>query len=464
MYGYSELLILVIEPKKSAETSPYIEIRLETFPFRCYDIGLQWRLFMPYLEYDDQGTVRRINLAGDRETFIGRDRQCTICLDGVPQVSRRHCVVYFNTNLNAYAVADMHSTNGTRLNGSRLAQRDMTLKDGDRIQVGAVVFTFRGETEQPDVKLVDPLNMDPLSYTPVIPSLAPGMQKNYTNDLIPGTPIGGMVVAAVLSACDESVHYLLTEHDSERRKTMKIFKTPQTDPMVRRDFTRVIGGFLRNPLPKTLLPYTDCGIRGGEYCFYTTDFQECPSLATIISARAPIEEKKALALVYSIVEALDDANQQNIFHGNLKPSKILYSQKGSFLIGYGLADWLRKHTKSNFLQRPEWYASPEFSAGEELSWKSDMYSLGIVFYQILTGVLPYRADTEQELVRMHAEEPLPFIKDRNENVEVTSVTEGIIRRMTMKRPMNRYSSWNEVLFQLKKANSLLEEKEKQSLL
>ena len=63
---------------------------------------------------------------------------------------------------------------------------------------------------------------------------------------------------------------------------------------------------------------------------------------------------------------------------------------------------------------------------------------------------------------MHAEDPLPFIKDRNENAMVTSVTEGIIRRMTMKNPKNRYSSWNEVLFQLKKANSLLDEQEKQS--
>ena len=92
---------------------------------------------MPYLEYDDHGTMKRINLAGDRETFIGRDRQCHICLEGVPQVSRRHCAVYFNTNLNAYALADMHSTNGTRLNGVRINQKDVTLSDGDTIQVGA---------------------------------------------------------------------------------------------------------------------------------------------------------------------------------------------------------------------------------------------------------------------------------------------------------------------------------------
>ena len=417
---------------------------------------------MPYLEYDDHGTMKQIDLAGDRETFIGRDRQCHICLEGVPQVSRRHCAVYFNTNLNAYALADMHSTNGTRLNGVRINQKDVTLADGDTIQVGAMTFIFRGATEQPDVKLVDPLNMDPLSYAPVIPSLAPGMQKNFSGNLPPGTPMDGMVVAALLSACDESVHYLLTRHDSEQRGTMKIFKTPQSDPMVRREFSGIIGGFQGTRLPKSLLPYTGGGVRGGEYCYYTTDFQEYPSLATMISARAPIEEKRALALVYSIAEILDDANRSDIFHGNLKPSKILYSQKGSLLIGYGLAEWLRKHAKSNFRQRPEWYASPEYNSGEALTWKSDMYSLGIIFYQILTGVLPFRADTEQELVRMHAEEPLPFIKDRNENVKVTSVTEGVIRRMTMKNPKNRYSSWNEILFQLKKANSLLEEKDKQS--
>lgn len=104
------------------------------------------------------------------------------------------------------------------------------------------------------------------------------------------------------------------------------------------------------------------------------------------------------------------------------------------MIGYGLAAWLRAHLKNNFKQRPEWYASPEWFAGQELTWKSDMYSLGIIFYQILTGVLPFRAETEQELARMHAEDPLPFIKDRNENAKVTSVTEGIIRRMTMKNP------------------------------
>ena len=63
---------------------------------------------------------------------------------------------------------------------------------------------------------------------------------------------------------------------------------------------------------------------------------------------------------------------------------------------------------------------------------------------------------------MHAEDPLPFIKDRNENVKVTSVTEGVIRRMTMKNPKNRFASWNEVMFQLKKANSRLEEKDQQS--
>ena len=417
---------------------------------------------MPDLEYDDHGTIRRVNLAGDRETFIGRDQQCTICLAGVPQVSRRHCVVYFNTNLNAYALADMHSTNGTKLNGVKISQNDVTLNDGDRIQVGAIRFTFRGEQEQPDVKLVDPLNIDPLSYAPVIPSVAPGMQKNYTQNLTPGASIDGMVVAAVLSACDESVHYLLTDHEPEQRRTIKIFKTPQSDPEARKEFSDIISGFQSGTLPKTLLPYTGGGIRSEEYCYYTTDFQEYPSLAAMISARAPLDEKKTLPIIFSIIEILDDANQQSIFHGNLKPSKILYSQKGSLMIGYGLAAWLRAHLKNNFKQRPEWYASPEWFAGQELTWKSDMYSLGIIFYQILTGVLPFRAETEQELARMHAEDPLPFIKDRNENAKVTSVTEGIIRRMTMKNPKNRYSSWNEVLFQLKKANSLLEEQEKQS--
>ena len=56
----------------------------------------------------------------------------------------------------------------------------------------------------------------------------------------------------------------------------------------------------------------------------------------------------------------------------------------------------------------------------------------------------------------------PEQKDRNGSVKVTSITEGVIRRMTMKNPKNRYSSWNEILFQLKKANSRLEEKDQQS--
>ena len=84
-----------------------------------------------------------------------------------------------------------------------------------------------------------------------------------------------------------------------------------------------------------------------------------------------------------------------------------------------------------------------------------MYSLGIIFYQMLTGVLPYRSDFPAELAKMHLESPLPFPSERNEKVQITKVTDGLLRRMTMKHPKNRCSSWKDVLSQLKRANKLL---------
>ena len=409
---------------------------------------------MPYLEYEDQGAMRRMELPMDSETFIGRDAQCAVCLRDIPQISRRHCVIYFNTNLNSYALADMHSTNGTKLNGVKISQNDVPLNDGDKIQIGETCLVFRGGTPQPEVTIVDPL-----TYAPAIPSVAPGMQNMYSENPTRNTVIDGMTVSAVLSGGEKTMHYLLTDNASPNRKTMKLFKIQQQDTAARGEFADIMDSLRAKALPATLLPYSGGGVRDDEHCFYTTEFQELPSLAAMISARAPAKEKKCLPVVYSIVETLASANQCGIFHGDLKPSQILYAQKASLLTGYGLAAWRRAHCP---VQKTPWYASPELLSGKPLAWQSDMYSLGIIFFQMLTGVLPYYADSAEELTRMQIQDPLPFPGERNENVRITSITDGILRRMTMKDPKNRYSSWDEVLIQLGKANAILEEQEIQS--
>lgn len=409
---------------------------------------------MASLNWEWNGEQIHQDLKTDVEYSIGRDSSCRLCLDA-ERLSRRHCVVFFNTSANGFALADLNSTNGTFLNGEPIGHQDRLLRNGDRIRAGAAEFEFR-DSDSTATRKVPTIStkLKMLTGMPLAPRTGtePGGSKLFK----PGDrPVSG-AIKSILSENERTAAYI-TDSGDGHLQVLKVYKEPPSDFSAGRELTRLLAEQPRIPgLPEASGGALDSGL-----CWYSTEYQEAPSFDRMISMLAPLVPNRSLALIYSAAMILDRGYGHGMIHGDLKPSKILYAPRnGNYIVGAGLTSWRGKFYP-DYVHRPgQWYAAPEATAGNPV-WQSDLYSLGIMFFQLLTGVLPFRADSVPELEDMHRSRTMPLPQERNPQIQVHPTITAILIRMTMKQPEQRYGSWKELMSDLARANSLLrKEKEK----
>ena len=141
----------------------------------------------------------------------------------------------------------------------------------------------------------------------------------------------------------------------------------------------------------------------------------------------PMLYHKAAALLMPVAEALAYAHQKSIVHRDVKPGNILITENGKPMLGdFGVARLLENEETQTLtgtgvgVGTPE-YMSPEQGLGREADGRTDVYSLGVVFYELVTGRKPYTADTPMAVVLMQTTEPLPrprnFVPELPEQVE-----------------------------------------------
>ena len=127
----------------------------------------------------------------------------------------------------------------------------------------------------------------------------------------------------------------------------------------------------------------------------------------------PISWQEAVRLLIPVAQALDYAHEHNIIHRDIKPSNILLTEKGQpMLTDFGIAKLLDAGEGQTLtatgvgVGTPE-YMAPEQGLGKEVDARTDVYSLGVVFYELVTGRKPYVADTPMAVVFKHLTDPLP---------------------------------------------------------
>ncbi len=174
--------------------------------------------------------------------------------------------------------------------------------------------------------------------------------------------------------------------------------------------------------------------------FLAMPLYEAGSLADLLR-RGPIHPADGGRVIDQISAALQYAHEQEVVHRDVKPSNILVASDGSVLLtDFGLAqiaDASLSLTGSALLGTPS-YASPEQVRGDEVTGQSDQYSLGIVLFEMTTGVLPFEADTPLAVLMKHVNEPTPAPSSFNRNIP--EVIERVILRATAKRPEDRFPS------------------------
>lgn len=173
------------------------------------------------------------------------------------------------------------------------------------------------------------------------------------------------------------------------------------------------------------------------------------TLKQMIKRRGSIDLHESLNIMIQLTSAIKDAHSHNIIHRDIKPQNVLVKDDGTVKItdfGIAIANDNVQLTMNNAVMGSAHYLAPETAQGKEATPQVDIYSLGIVFYELLTGSVPFQGHTPTEIAVKHLREPMPFVRDYNP--EIPQSVENIILKATAKNPADRYENAGLMLYDL----------------
>ncbi len=188
----------------------------------------------------------------------------------------------------------------------------------------------------------------------------------------------------------------------------------------------------------------DVGEDSGDY-YIVMEYIEGKNLKQLLKKRGNLTVAEVVDIMQQITSAMSVAHDSLIIHRDLKPQNILIKSDGGIKItDFGIAMALNSTqlTQTNSAMGSVHYFPPEQASGKGATLKSDIYSLGIMMYELLTGTLPFRGDNAVEIALKHLKEPIPSVRDFDPNIPQS--VENVILTATAKNPKNRYNNAKEM--------------------
>ena len=193
----------------------------------------------------------------------------------------------------------------------------------------------------------------------------------------------------------------------------------------------------------------DVGEDNGEY-YIVMEYIEGKHLKELLKKRGKLTLSEAVDIMLQITDGMSVAHDSYIIHRDIKPQNIMILENGMVKItdfGIAMAMNATQLTQTNSVMGSVHYLPPEQASGQGSTLQSDIYSMGIVMYELLTGELPFKGDNAVEIALKHLKEPIPDIREINPNIPNSIV--NIIKKATAKNPKNRYNDAREMHEDLK---------------
>lgn len=196
--------------------------------------------------------------------------------------------------------------------------------------------------------------------------------------------------------------------------------------------------------------------RDGETYFMAMEFIDGPTLKDELKARKAANQPFTLAEVSKIFTALcsaiDYAHARGMVHRDIKPANVMINEEGQVVLtDFGIARIMgaTQYTQTGALSGTPAYMSPEQGQGERGDERSDIYSLGVMLYEMVTGIVPYDADTPFAVIMKHISEPLPL--PSKVNPDIPENVERVVLKAMSKSPDDRYQTAGDMAIAMRAA-------------
>lgn len=237
--------------------------------------------------------------------------------------------------------------------------------------------------------------------------------------------------------------YLAMQESIERKVALKVMlQALQADPSFSQRFLREAKIVAQLSHPHIVAVY-DVGI-SEQYHYIAMEYHEGGELKDRIKKGLTLAE--AISIAKQMASALDFAHSKGYVHRDIKPENVLFKHDGTIVLSdFGIArgnDGSTRMTATGSVIGTPHYMSPEQAQGQELDGRSDLYSLGIVFFEMLVGVVPYRGDSALSIGIKHLRDPLPKLPAQFQ------MFQNFLDKLIAKEPDNRWQTGADVIRQL----------------
>lgn len=239
--------------------------------------------------------------------------------------------------------------------------------------------------------------------------------------------------------------YLAIDSVLKRQVAIKVLRGElNDDPVNLKRFQREANAITNLSHPNIVEVY-DVGEESNRN-YIVMEYVPGKTLKQLIKARGALHPDEAINIMKQLVSATSHAHRNGIIHRDIKSQNVLIKDDGTVkLSDFGIASTSESQqqlTQTDTVMGSVHYLAPELARGHQATVQSDIYSLGIVFYEMLTGNVPFRGDTAVQIALKHMHEEIPSV--RAFNPDLPQSVENIVIRSTAKLKEDRYESADEM--------------------